>query len=57
MDYSEFPMNVTVEEDDSITIEWDPDHPATCFFNDWSAEDFSNAIMEEARRVIAEHGE
>jgi hypothetical protein len=53
----DFPMTVVVEEDDSMTISWDPDHPATSVFNTWSEEDFINAIAARCKEVLAEHGE
>jgi hypothetical protein len=53
----DFPMTVVVEEDDSMTISWDPNHPATSAFNTWSEQDFIDAIMARCKEVLAEHGE
>lgn len=40
----EFPVTVTENEDGTITIEWDENHPVTSVFNNWKEEDFINAI-------------
>jgi len=53
----DFPMTVVFEEDDSITIDWDPDHPVTSVFNTWSEEDFLEAIITRCKEVLKEHGE
>ena len=53
----DFPLTVVVEEDDSMTISWDPDHPATSVFNTWSEQDFLDAITTRCKEVLAEHGE
>ena len=53
----DFPMTVVVEEDDSMTISWDPSHPKTSIFNTWSEQDFIDAIMIRCREVLKEHSE
>jgi len=42
-------------EDGGLEILWDPDDPIECALNDWTAEMFITAILEEANKVIAEH--
>lgn len=53
----DFPMTVVVEDDDSMTISWDPNHPVTSVFNTWTEQDFTDAIMARCREVLQEHGE
>lgn len=50
--HKEFPLTVTVEDDGSITIDWDPDHPITSVFNSWTEQDFKELIITEAEKVI-----
>lgn len=52
----DFPLFVTMEDDDSMTIEWDPNHPVTSFFNSWTDEDFKEMILAECARVLEGHG-
>lgn len=54
---AEKPMTIEVQEleDGGIEITWDPDDPIECALNDWTAEMFMEAILEEANRVITEH--
>jgi hypothetical protein len=49
-----FPFWVVVEEDDSITINWDPDHPITSVFNDWTPERFMEMLKNHAEKMIEE---
>ena len=52
---TDFPMNVTYEEDGSITFEWDEYHPVTSVFNDWKEEDFVRMLMDASERVLSEN--
>tara|TARA_B100000131_G_scaffold42853_1_gene38549 strand:+ start:3364 stop:3540 length:177 start_codon:yes stop_codon:yes gene_type:complete len=38
--------DVKANEDGSFTIEWDKEDPYESIFNDWTQEDFSNALKE-----------
>jgi hypothetical protein len=49
-----FPLVVTVNEDDSITIEWDENHPVTSVFNTWTEKDFLDSILNGCKDVIGE---
>jgi hypothetical protein len=53
----DFPMNVVFEEDESITIEWDPDHPVTSVFNTWTEQDFKDCILAKCKEIIDKHGD
>ena len=48
-------MSVVCEDDGTITIEWDKDHPVTSILNGWTEQDFINSINEAANQVISEH--
>ena len=37
-------MQLTTNDDRSITIEWDENDPDECHLNNWSEEDFQQAI-------------
>lgn len=52
---NDFPMSVVCEDDGTITIEWDKDHPVTSILNGWTEQDFINSINEAANQVISEH--
>lgn len=45
-------INVTENEDGTLTIEWDTEEDA--IFNDWTAEDFIRLISDYAEKVTAE---
>lgn len=53
------PLYMTEEDDGSVTIEWDMDDPRAIEWgiNDWTTEDWSEALEEAARRVDAEEAE
>ena len=38
--------DVKANEDGSFTNEWDKEDPYETIFNDWTQEDFSNALKE-----------
>ena len=44
MTNNDFPLNVTDNEDGTFTLDWDSEHPATNFMNDWSEEEFLAVI-------------
>jgi hypothetical protein len=39
-------IEVTQETDGSMTIDWDPNDPVESIMNDWTAEDFTQALQE-----------
>jgi len=47
-------MRVT-ETEEGFDIEWDPEDPLECVFNDWTEEDFTAAIMLSVKKVLGEH--
>lgn len=55
MNNPDFPLYVTEEEDGSLTFDWDPDHPVTSVFNDWTEQDFIDMLTKAAEEVIAKH--
>lgn len=53
----EFPFYVVEHEEDLMTFYWDPDHPVTSTFNDWTERDFVECLTSAARRILEEMGE
>lgn len=51
-----FPFYV-VEEEDAMTLYWDPDHARTSIFNDWTEQDFVDCLTSAAERILKEAGE
>lgn len=51
----DFPMTVVFEDDGSITFDWDPEHPVTCIFNDWTANDFQDMLMAACEEALTKH--
>lgn len=47
-----WPMAVHEHEDGTFSIEWDEFHPVTSIFNDWTQEDFVNAIKLSLEMAI-----
>lgn len=47
-------IDVKENEDGSFTISWDSEDPYESIFNDWTEEDFTKAIEDHCRKVIAE---
>jgi hypothetical protein len=39
-------IEVTQEPDGSMTIDWDPNDPVESIMNDWTADDFIQALQE-----------
>lgn len=44
-------LKVTENEDGSFTFEWDPEHPVARIFNDWSEQDWKEAIMNNVNKT------
>jgi hypothetical protein len=44
-------IQVTENEDGSLTISWDENSPEESIFNDWTEEDFINAIDEYIQKL------
>jgi hypothetical protein len=42
-------LKVWCNPDGSYTFKWDPNDPEASFFNDWTKEDFVNAILAIVR--------
>lgn len=40
------------ESDGTLTITWDANHPVESILNDWTEQDFINAIMQECNKVL-----
>jgi len=45
----DFPFAVIENEDDSFTLTWDENHPATCVFNNYTEDDFVQMLTEAAK--------
>jgi predicted flavoprotein YhiN len=43
-------IEVTQEPDGSMTIDWDPNDPVESIMNDWTEEDFIQAIKEHLEK-------
>ena len=48
----DFPFYCVEEEDGSFTFYWDENHPITSVFNTWTEDEFINAILTQANKVI-----
>jgi len=48
----EFPFWCVEEEDGSITLHWDENHPVTSVFNSWTEEQFVKMLTSSAEEVI-----
>lgn len=44
----DFPFCATEEEDGSMTLRWDKEHPMTSIFNSWTEQDFINMLIAAA---------
>lgn len=42
-------LKVTVHDDGSYTFEWDPNSPEGAYFNEWTEQDFIDAISRIAK--------
>lgn len=42
----DFPLEVTFEEDGSVTFDWDGNHPRTSQLNSWTEEDFITGLQK-----------
>lgn len=52
-------LTTVEEEDGSLTIEWDHEDPIAIALgiNDWTEQDWIDALMSHAEQVLEEHGE
>jgi hypothetical protein len=48
----EFPFSATFEDDGSITFDWDPNHPVTSIFNDWTEDDFADMLINACKEAL-----
>jgi hypothetical protein len=46
-------ISVTENTDGTFTIDWDQEDPKESLFNDWTEEDFTNAISAYLEELIA----
>ena len=47
-------LKVTVNDDNSITIDWDETDPKHSFLNDLTEEEFSQLLNQQIRKLISE---
>lgn len=47
-------IEVKEEDDGSLTISWDKNDPVESMMNDWTEQDFIDAIMNKCREVLGE---
>lgn len=52
----DFPLWVTEEEDGSLTIHWDENHPVTSCFNGWTGEMFIEMLLASAKEILGDEG-
>jgi len=45
-------LKVTENEDGSFTFEWDPNDPVARVFNDWTQDDFKEAIKNWSQKFV-----
>ena len=50
-------IEVNENEDGSFEISWDENHPTESMFNNWTAEDFKNAISDYLDKLKNEEQE
>lgn len=48
-------LKVTVNDDDSITIDWDETDPKYSFLNDLTEEELSELLFEQIKKLIDEN--
>lgn len=53
------PLKLHWGEDDSLEIEWDPDHPEALAMGvaDWTEEQWLDALLRQACAVLEQRGE
>jgi hypothetical protein len=51
---TDFPLNVIENEDGSLTIEWDENHPRTSMFNNFTEQDFLRLLQDECLRILGQ---
>jgi len=47
-------ITATVNDDETITFEWDENNPKESMLNTWTEQDFLNAILNYCKEVIGE---
>ena len=47
-------LKVTVNDDNSITIEWDETDPKYSFLNDLTEKEFSQLLMQQIQKLTSE---
>jgi hypothetical protein len=45
-------IEVTQEPDGSMTIDWDPNDPVESIMNDWTADDFIQALQKCLEKMV-----
>jgi hypothetical protein len=46
-----FPLTVILEDDGSITFDWDKNHPVTSIMNDWTEQDFIDLLTDAVQKA------
>lgn len=52
MDLDDLPFAVTENANGSFTFDWDENHPVTSLFNNWTEEDWLDAISKGLQEQI-----
>jgi len=47
-------ITATINDDETITFEWDENHPVESMLNTWTEQDFMNAILNYCKETIGE---
>ena len=47
-------ITATINDDETITFEWDENDPVDSVLNTWTEKDFLNAILNYCKEVIGE---
>jgi len=47
-------IEVTINEDDTLTITWDENSPTESILNTWTKEDFIRVIMDALEKPVEE---
>jgi len=50
-------LKITVNDDSSITIDWDETDPKWSFLNDLTEEEFSKLLLEQIQNIIQENND
>lgn len=45
------PLTVVLEDDGSITFDWDETHPVTSIMNNWTEQDFIDLLVDAVQKA------